>query len=147
MGHTMNKLTYECKKMQKLKALVVLQCKWERLDTPKNWPDSGGFGRQIIKSILKFLNFQKRTTCFSPKLNFGERHVVGFWKFKNFKNTFDYLTATYFCRQNLIFIFWPTILIHWSCETTRVLYVWKGFLPYFRMFSKLAHHKVHFVKL
>ena len=35
MGHTMNKLTYECKKMQKLKALVILQCKWERLDTPK----------------------------------------------------------------------------------------------------------------
>ena len=35
IGHTMNKLTYECKKMQKLKALVVLQCKWERLDTPK----------------------------------------------------------------------------------------------------------------
>ena len=35
LGHTMNKLTYECKKMQKLKALVVLQCKWERLDTPK----------------------------------------------------------------------------------------------------------------
>ena len=38
MGHTLNILTYECKKMQKLKALVVLQWemgKWERLDDPK----------------------------------------------------------------------------------------------------------------
>ena len=41
MGHTMNKLTYECKKMQKLKALVDLQCKCVRLDTPKIGPISG----------------------------------------------------------------------------------------------------------
>ena len=32
MGHTMNKLTYECKKMQKLKSLVDLQCKCVMLD-------------------------------------------------------------------------------------------------------------------
>ena len=33
-------------------------------------------------------------------------------KFKNFKNTFDYLTAAYFCNQNSIFIFRPKFLIH-----------------------------------
>ena len=41
MGHNMNKLTYEYKKMQKLKALVDLQCKCVRLDTPKIGPISG----------------------------------------------------------------------------------------------------------
>ena len=41
MGHTMNKLTYEYKKMQKLKALVDLQCKCVRLDTPKIGPILG----------------------------------------------------------------------------------------------------------
>ena len=40
-GHTMNKLTYEYKKMQKLKALVDLQCKCVRLDTPKIGPILG----------------------------------------------------------------------------------------------------------
>ena len=41
MGHNMNKLTYEYKKMQKLKALVDLQCKCVRLDTPKIGPILG----------------------------------------------------------------------------------------------------------
>ena len=41
MGYTMNKLTYEYKKMQKLKALVDLQCKCVRLDTPKIGPILG----------------------------------------------------------------------------------------------------------
>ena len=41
MGHNMNKLTYEYKKMQKLKALVDLQCKCVRLDIPKMGPISG----------------------------------------------------------------------------------------------------------
>ena len=39
--HTMNKLAYEYKKMQKLKALVDLQCKCVRLDIPKMGPISG----------------------------------------------------------------------------------------------------------
>ena len=48
-GHTMNKLTYEYKKMQKLKALVDLQCKCVRLDT-------------LIKSILKFFENETLTS-------------------------------------------------------------------------------------
>ena len=40
MGHTINKLTYEYKKMQKLLALVDLQCKCVMLDTPKIGPIS-----------------------------------------------------------------------------------------------------------
>ena len=104
-GHTMNKLTYEYKKMQKLK------------------------------------------TQRPPKLNFWGRCVFGIFIFQNFKNTFDYLTAAYFCRQNLIFIFWPTLLIHWSCETTSLLYVWEGFLPYFMMVQLRNHSEVNFDKL
>ena len=38
MGHTMIKLTYECKKIKKFKSLVDLQCKCVRLDTPRIGP-------------------------------------------------------------------------------------------------------------
>ena len=41
MGHTMNKLIYEYKKMHKLIAFMDLQCKCVRLDTPKIGPISG----------------------------------------------------------------------------------------------------------
>ena len=40
-GHTMNKLTYEYEKMQKLKVLVDSQCKCVRLDIPKMGPIYG----------------------------------------------------------------------------------------------------------
>ena len=54
--HTMNKLTYEGKKMQKLKSLVDLQCKCVMLDTPR----IGLFWRpkplQKSKSTLKVLS-------------------------------------------------------------------------------------------
>ena len=82
-----------------------------------------------------------------PKLNFWGRCVFGFFIFQNFKNTFDYLTAAYFWGQNPIFIFRPTFLIHWSCETTSVLHVWKGFLSYFMMDQLRKHSEVHFVML
>ena len=64
MGHTMNKLTYECKKMQKLKALVDLQCKCVRQDTPKMGPI---WGFPAIKQSKVFLKFLKKK---NPKLDF-----------------------------------------------------------------------------
>ena len=41
MGHTMNKLTNEYKKMQNFKNLVDLQCKCVKLDTPRIGPILG----------------------------------------------------------------------------------------------------------
>ena len=62
------------------------------------------------------MNFQKPTTCLSPKFNFGEKHVVRFWKFKNFKNTFDYLTAK---KPRIRPIFGVSSLSHLHCKTTK----------------------------
>ena len=118
MGHNMNKLTYEYKKMQKLKALVDLQCKCVRLDIPKMGPIWGFPAVTQSKLFLEFLNFKKPTTCFSPKFNFGERHIVGFLKFKNFKNTFDYLTAE---NPQIGPILGVSSLIHLHCKSTKLL--------------------------
>ena len=85
MVHTMNKLTYEYKKTQFYNNLVDLQCKCMRLDTPRIGPILGFSGVEQSKVFLKIWIFKKPTTCFSPKLNFGEKHVIGFLKFKNFK--------------------------------------------------------------
>ena len=41
MGHTMNKLTNEYKKMQNFKNLMDLQCKCVKLDTPRIGPILG----------------------------------------------------------------------------------------------------------
>ena len=92
MGHTMNELTYKCKKSQLYDNLVDVQCQ----DTPRIGPILGFSGVEQSKVFLKFLNFQKPTTCFYPKLNFVEKHIVGFFKLKKFKNTFDCSTRTYF---------------------------------------------------
>ena len=83
---------------------------------PKNGPDLWVSGRIIIKVFLKCLNFQKRATCFSPKFNFGERHVLLFLKFKNFKNTFDYLTAG---NPEIGPIFGVSNLTHLHCKSTK----------------------------
>ena len=115
MVHTMNKLTYEYKIIQFYNNLVDLQCKCMRLDTPRIGPILGFSGVEQSKVFLKIWIFKKPTTCFSPKLNFGEKHVVRFFNFKNFKNTFDCSTPAYFWWQNSIFIFRPKFLIHWSC--------------------------------
>ena len=96
MVHTMNKLTYEYKIIQFYNNLVDLQCKCMRLDTPRIGPILGFSGVEQSKVFLKIWIFKKPTTCFSPKLNFGEKHVVRFFNFKNFKNTFDCSTPAYF---------------------------------------------------
>ena len=103
-GHTMNKLTHEYEKMQKLKVLVDSKCKCVRLDTPKIGPIQGFLAVALSKVFLKFLNLKKMTM----------------W------------------GQNQFFVFRPTLLIHWGCETTSVLHVWKGFLPYFMMGQLIA---------
>ena len=56
MGHTMNKLTNEYKKMQNFKNLVDLQCKYVKLDTPRNGPILGFPSLQKSKSTLKVLS-------------------------------------------------------------------------------------------
>ena len=62
--------------------LVDLQCKCVRQETPRIGP-IWGFPTVIqSKVFLEFWNFQKLTTRFSPKFNLGEKHVVGFYKFK-----------------------------------------------------------------
>ena len=99
MGHNMNKLTYEYKKNQFYNNLVDLQCKCMRLDTPRIGQIWGFSAVTESKVFLKFSNLKKK-------------HVVGFWKFQNLKNTFGSVTAAYFCRQNLIFIFRPKFPIH-----------------------------------
>ena len=68
------------------------------------------------KNCAKFWNFKKPKTCFSPKFNFGERHVLLFLKFKNFKNTFDYLTAG---NPEIGPIFWISNLTHLHCKSTK----------------------------
>ena len=62
------------------------------------------------------MNFQSPTTCLSSKFNFGEKHVARFWKFKNFKNTFDYLTAG---NPRIRPIFGVSSLTHLHCKTTK----------------------------
>ena len=62
------------------------------------------------------MNFRKPTTCLSPKFNFGEKHVVRFWKFKKFMNTFDYLTAG---NPRIRPIFGVSSLNHLHCKTTK----------------------------
>ena len=98
MVHTMNKLTYEYKKTQFYNNLVDLQCKCMRLDTPRIDPIWGFSAITESKVFLKFWNFKKPKNL-SQKLNFGEKHVVGFWKFQNFKNTFDSVTAASFADK------------------------------------------------
>ena len=127
MGHTMNKLTYECTKNQLYNNLVDLQCKYVRQDTPRIGPIWGFPAVEQSKVFLKFFNFKKPTTCFSPKSNFGERHVVRFLKFKNVKNTFDCSTAAYYWGQTLNFIFRPTFPKHWSCQPLVIYIFGKGF--------------------
>ena len=95
MGHTMNKLTYECKKMQKLKSLVDLQCKCVMLDTPR----IGLFWRpkpwQKSKSTLNFLSIWKSSHA---SLNFYifELRMRGFWDWKIFRGTFLFLSRCLF---------------------------------------------------
>ena len=102
--------------MQKLKALVDLQCKCVRLDTPNMGPIWGFLAVSQLKVFLEVLNLKKPTMCFSPKLNFRERHVLLFLKFKNFKNTFDYLTAG---NPEIGPIFGVSSLTHLHCKSTK----------------------------
>ena len=59
MGHTMNKLTYECKKNQLYNNLVDLQCKCVRQDTPRNGQIWGFPAVTQSKVFLNFLNLKK----------------------------------------------------------------------------------------
>ena len=59
MGHTMNKLTNEYKKMQNFKNLVDLQCKCVKLDTPRIGPILGFPPSKKSKSTLNFLSIWK----------------------------------------------------------------------------------------
>ena len=68
-------------KMQKFNSLVDLQCKCVRLETPRIGPIWGFLAVYQSKELLICLNLKKLTMCFSPKLNFGEKQVVGFSKF------------------------------------------------------------------
>ena len=68
------------------------------------------------KVFLKFLNFKKLTTCFSPKFNFGENRVVGFFKLKKSKNTFDCITAG---KPQMGPIFGVSSLTHLHCKSTK----------------------------
>ena len=84
------------------------------------------------KVFLKFLNFKKPTTCFSPKLNFGEKHVVGFFKFKNFKNTFDCSTAG---NPKIGPIFGVSCLTYLHCNSTKLIF--------FAFICKFIHCMTH----
>ena len=66
------------------------------------------------KVFLKFLKMKNPKTHSSPKLNFWGLCVFGIFIFQNLRILW-FVMATYFWGKILIFIFWLTFPIHWSC--------------------------------
>ena len=56
--------------------------------------------------------------CFSPKFYFGEKHIVGFYKLKHFKNTFDSVTAE---NSQIGPILEVSSLTHLHCKSNKFL--------------------------
>ena len=95
MGHTMNKLTNEYKKMQNFKNLVDLQCKCVKLDTPRIGPILGFPPSKKSKSTLNFLSIWKSLHASLEKYIF-ELRMRGFWDWKIFRGTFWFLSRCLF---------------------------------------------------
>ena len=51
---------------------------------PKNWPDSGVLGRQIIKSILKIFEFQKKENVPLSEIEFRREARFRFFEIPKF---------------------------------------------------------------
>ena len=72
--------------------------------------------RQTIKSILKIFEFPKSDNMPLFEIQFRREARCRFWKFKNFKNTFDYFTAG---NPEIGPIFGVSNLTHLHCKSTK----------------------------